>query len=269
MRSKRFHSRMARNFAPTCFVFACGPWMGKLFPQTIGANLQATKQDVFFFGTPAGDRRFNEDQLPVWADHRPALHVWDSGQSRSRLQDCRRHIADPHSIPQMANGELATPACKGTRVRAAALSALERAPLVKPASANMSRRQTATSSSIAILQQHRSGWWVGARVTASSTVRRWESSSPKLVLKDADTNPRWAHQAFLEKSLRRACSVQRRALGLLVRKLLLDLNHAVPGVRPDLIHTRHDSSREFIQSLRMRGILTIKHGWLPSIPTFA
>src|SRR5207302_1821483 len=28
------------------------------------------EQDVFFFGTPAGDDRFSEDKLPAWADHR-------------------------------------------------------------------------------------------------------------------------------------------------------------------------------------------------------
>jgi glycine/D-amino acid oxidase-like deaminating enzyme len=52
------------------YVFACGPWMGSLFPQTIGKTIEATKQDVFFFGTPAGDARFSELHLPVWADHR-------------------------------------------------------------------------------------------------------------------------------------------------------------------------------------------------------
>jgi glycine/D-amino acid oxidase-like deaminating enzyme len=52
------------------YVFACGPWMGQLFPRTIGDRIQATQQDVFFFGTPAGDARFDETHLPVWADHR-------------------------------------------------------------------------------------------------------------------------------------------------------------------------------------------------------
>jgi glycine/D-amino acid oxidase-like deaminating enzyme len=52
------------------YVFACGPWLGKLFPETIGNRIRPTKQDVFFFGTPAGDDRFSEAQLPVWADHR-------------------------------------------------------------------------------------------------------------------------------------------------------------------------------------------------------
>jgi glycine/D-amino acid oxidase-like deaminating enzyme len=51
------------------FVFACGPWLGKLFPHTVGSLVRATKQDVFFFGTPAGDTRFHDAHLPVWADH--------------------------------------------------------------------------------------------------------------------------------------------------------------------------------------------------------
>ncbi len=52
------------------YVFACGPWLGKLFPQTIGNHIRPTRQDVFFFGAPAGDERFSEASLPVWADHR-------------------------------------------------------------------------------------------------------------------------------------------------------------------------------------------------------
>jgi sarcosine oxidase len=52
------------------YVFACGPWLGKLFPQTIGTLVRATRQEIFFFGPPAGDERFSAGNLPVWADHR-------------------------------------------------------------------------------------------------------------------------------------------------------------------------------------------------------
>jgi glycine/D-amino acid oxidase-like deaminating enzyme len=51
------------------YIFACGPWMGKLFPEIIGSKIRSTKQDVFFFGTPAGDNRFSDETLPTWADH--------------------------------------------------------------------------------------------------------------------------------------------------------------------------------------------------------
>jgi glycine/D-amino acid oxidase-like deaminating enzyme len=51
------------------YVFACGPWLAKLFPKMVGPHLTATKQEVFFFGTPEGDLRYHESNIPVWADH--------------------------------------------------------------------------------------------------------------------------------------------------------------------------------------------------------
>jgi sarcosine oxidase len=51
------------------YVFACGPWLGKLFPKAVGPHFFSTKQDVFFFGTPVGDYRYDEANIPVWADH--------------------------------------------------------------------------------------------------------------------------------------------------------------------------------------------------------
>ncbi|MBA3912587.1 MAG: FAD-dependent oxidoreductase [Acidobacteriales bacterium] len=55
--------------AADLYVFACGPWMGKLFPHSLGSLIRPTKQDVLFFGTPAGDTRFTAGECPVWADH--------------------------------------------------------------------------------------------------------------------------------------------------------------------------------------------------------
>jgi len=57
------------ELAGDAYVFACGPWLGKLFPDVIGDRVRATRQEVFFFGTPPGDARFTEEALPVWADH--------------------------------------------------------------------------------------------------------------------------------------------------------------------------------------------------------
>jgi sarcosine oxidase len=50
------------------FVFALGPWLPKLFPDVIGAKIQPTRQEVFFFAPPAGDRRFLPGAMPGWAD---------------------------------------------------------------------------------------------------------------------------------------------------------------------------------------------------------
>src|SRR6516162_4170125 len=48
------------------FVFACGPWLGKVFPELLGQRIFPTRQEVFFFGTPAGDSRFATPSLPTW-----------------------------------------------------------------------------------------------------------------------------------------------------------------------------------------------------------
>lgn len=50
------------------FVFACGPWLGRLFPALLGPRIFPTRQEVFFFAPEPGDRRFGPDQLPGWAD---------------------------------------------------------------------------------------------------------------------------------------------------------------------------------------------------------
>jgi len=50
------------------FVFACGPWLPKLFPAILRNRLQITRQEVFFFGVPPGDDRFSPKHLPVWID---------------------------------------------------------------------------------------------------------------------------------------------------------------------------------------------------------
>ena len=73
------------------YVFACGPWMGKLFPETLGKVIRSTKQDIFFFGTPAGDSRFTDAHLPVWGDHGKPLLLRHSRRRPSWLQGRRRH----------------------------------------------------------------------------------------------------------------------------------------------------------------------------------
>ncbi len=50
------------------FVFACGPWLPKLFPELLGELIHVTRQEVFFFGVPSGDESFNEGVLPAWID---------------------------------------------------------------------------------------------------------------------------------------------------------------------------------------------------------
>ncbi|MDH7637697.1 FAD-dependent oxidoreductase [Sphingomonas oryzagri] len=57
------------------FVFACGPWLAKLFPNVIGARIVPIRKDVFFFSPEAGDGRFAPPHMPAWVDAGdPDLH---------------------------------------------------------------------------------------------------------------------------------------------------------------------------------------------------
>lgn len=50
------------------FVFALGPWLPRLFPDILGKRIFATRQEIFYFAPPAGDRRFLPEAMPGWAD---------------------------------------------------------------------------------------------------------------------------------------------------------------------------------------------------------
>lgn len=49
-------------------VYACGPWLPKIFPEVLGGRIRPTRQEVFFFGTPPGDASFAPPRMPVWTD---------------------------------------------------------------------------------------------------------------------------------------------------------------------------------------------------------
>jgi monomeric sarcosine oxidase len=49
-------------------VFACGPWLPKLFSALLAHLIHVTRQEVFFFGVPPGDDRFGPGRMPAWID---------------------------------------------------------------------------------------------------------------------------------------------------------------------------------------------------------
>jgi glycine/D-amino acid oxidase-like deaminating enzyme len=80
------------------YVFACGPWLGRLFPDAIGDRIKPTRQEVFYFGTPPGDDRFLESKLPVWVDFRSRLMYGIPGNAHRGFKvadDTRGELFDP------------------------------------------------------------------------------------------------------------------------------------------------------------------------------
>src|SRR5260370_5674476 len=98
----------ASTIVADCYVFACGPWLGKLFPHTVGPHFVSTKQDVFFFGTPADDPRYNEGNVPVWADHSDHFMYGIPGNQERSFKvadDTREPDFDPTSGQRLVSGE--------------------------------------------------------------------------------------------------------------------------------------------------------------------
>lgn len=92
------------------YVFACGPWLGKMFPRVIGDLIRPTKQDVFFFGTPAGHHgsNFTDAHLPVWADHRGRFRYGIPGRDRRGFKvadDTRGPDFDPTNGERIVSSE--------------------------------------------------------------------------------------------------------------------------------------------------------------------
>ena len=59
-------SKNNERFEGDQFVFACGAWLGKVFPDVLAERIFPSRQEVFFFGVPAGDLRFAPPALPTW-----------------------------------------------------------------------------------------------------------------------------------------------------------------------------------------------------------
>jgi monomeric sarcosine oxidase len=55
-----------RRISAGNYVFACGPWLPKIFPDLLADRIHPTRQEVFYFGAPAGNQSFAAPALPTW-----------------------------------------------------------------------------------------------------------------------------------------------------------------------------------------------------------
>jgi sarcosine oxidase len=106
------------------FVFACGPWLGKLFPDVLGDRIFPTRQEVFFFGVPAGDHRFRPSAMPCWIlsgslygipdlEHR-GFKIADDAHGRPLDPDTEERLVGPSSVAGIrAELESRFPALRG------------------------------------------------------------------------------------------------------------------------------------------------------------
>jgi monomeric sarcosine oxidase len=77
------------------FVFACGPWLGKIFPQVLVDRIFPSRQEIFFFGVPPGETRFTQPALPTW------LYLKDEFYGMPDLESRGFKVADDRHGPRV------------------------------------------------------------------------------------------------------------------------------------------------------------------------
>jgi len=56
------------------FVFACGPWLPKIFPDILSGRINPSRQEVFYFAVAARDNRFAPPLMPAWIDFKEEVY---------------------------------------------------------------------------------------------------------------------------------------------------------------------------------------------------
>ena len=94
-------------FSAGHFVFACGPWLGKVFPELLGQRIFPTRQEVFFFGSPAGDARFMPPALPTWLFNHDEVYGMPDIESRGlkMARDAHGERVDPDTQSRIVSAE--------------------------------------------------------------------------------------------------------------------------------------------------------------------
>lgn len=90
------------------YVFACGPWLRKVFPELLGDRMRTPLGHVCYFGTPEGDPRFTYPMMPSW--NVPGVTGWAALPVDSRGFRVRGGFAPPPPPPRDDEDETPPPA---------------------------------------------------------------------------------------------------------------------------------------------------------------
>jgi sarcosine oxidase len=106
------------------YVFACGPWLPGLFPEILDGRIVPTRQEVFFFGTPAGRREWKADTLPAWLEFEPHMYGLPDLENRGFKVafDVHGPEIDPDNDERMTTSEILGKVRKYIRSRFPALA---------------------------------------------------------------------------------------------------------------------------------------------------
>jgi monomeric sarcosine oxidase len=87
------------------FVFACGSWLPKIFPDVLGSRIFVSRQEILFFGVPPGERQFTQPAMPTWLYLQDEFYGMPDIESRGFKVAHDRHGApvDPDTQSRVAS----------------------------------------------------------------------------------------------------------------------------------------------------------------------
>lgn len=106
---REIRTSAGERIAAERFVFACGPWLPRLFPDLVGRRIFPTRQEIFFFATPPGDGRYAAGRLPGWADFNGGDVYYGfpdlEGRGFKIAHDAHGPRVDPDTLERTASAE--------------------------------------------------------------------------------------------------------------------------------------------------------------------
>jgi len=113
-------------------VVSVGPWLPKLLPEVIGRRLTPTRQEIVFFGPPAGNVNYSPERLPAWVDFTDSRipYGFPDLEARGFKMSFDRHgaVVDPDTEERIVSPQLLAEAREYLAIR---FPELARSPLVE------------------------------------------------------------------------------------------------------------------------------------------
>ena len=114
-----------KNIRAGIVVYACGPWLPKLFPEVLRGRIRPTRQEVFFFGTPPECK-----PMPTWIAWREGAYSIPALDGRGFKIALDDH--GPAFDPETGSREITQPGLRRARaILRKRFPALANAPLVE------------------------------------------------------------------------------------------------------------------------------------------
>ncbi len=90
------------------YVFACGPWLPWIFPELLDHRIFPTRQEVYFFGAPPGDKSYAAGNFPTWLDVGMEIYGMPDLENRGVKIASDRHgpPVDPNRVERVAGETL-------------------------------------------------------------------------------------------------------------------------------------------------------------------